>query len=426
MAGRPPTRSKRIETPPRQAPQSSLKTKESETAPSPEGSRLSLYLLWGGIGMVVLMAFLMNRGAKPIASQVSTAMGVAAADARAVERMTSGTLAVREVWHETPEDHVRAQDCDELLDAWGAPTLGQFEEALTRGGLDEPTRRRVLSLARCDANGCAMTPPDEVVAALTPSQREGLHHAMREFPQAVMMRAPFSRPASRPSFTTDPRLPPAAREVIAAAEWVSGRTRYFAELPWLCHRVTDPAQRLAFFRVLRARAGLEVSVRVQAGDDLDAIARWWGRGAGFSEARARLDRALRDGSGEVPLRELLPVAMRQRFGTFPPRGTRYDCFWTALNFFSPTAEGGPFVQRGDFDEAVAGWREVPLDALRFGDALAFRTADGVTRHAAVYLAEDLVLTKDGWSMHRPWEISRLDTVRGIYHDATTLYAYRRP
>lgn len=416
-------RTQQPETPPRHEP-----TAAQDNPPhAPESGRLSLYLLWGGLLGITLAAVVLNRGTKtaPAPAGPSAAEEIRAPSA-AEPPSTPGTLALRDIWLETDEAHVRPQDCDELPPAWGAPDRARFDAALSRAGLDDATRARVLSGAQCDANGCATTPPDEVVAVLTPAQREGLYLAMRDYPQAVMLRAPFQRPVSRPPFSSDPRLPPSARAVIAAGEWTHGETRYFSDLPWLCHRVPDGIERVAFFRVMRARSGLDVSVRVRRGDDLDAVARWWAAGSSAGEVRARLERALADGSGAVPLRDLLPPAMRTRLGTYPPRGTRYDCFWTALNFFSPTADVAPYANRADFDNATAQWREVPLDALRFGDALAFRTPDGTTRHAAVYLAEDLVLTKDGWSMHRPWEVSRLGAVRTIYHDATVIQAFRRP
>ncbi len=126
------------------------------------------------------------------------------------------------------------------------------------------------------------------------------------------------------------------------------------------------------------------------------------------------------------MRELLPPFARARYGTFPPRDSRFDCFWTALNFFSPTGEGGPLVDSNVFDATTAGWTLVPLDQLRFGDVLVFRTETGVSVHAAVYLADDLVFTKDGWSMHRAWEVVTIARERRAYDNAPRVAAYRPP
>jgi cell wall-associated NlpC family hydrolase len=69
---------------------------------------------------------------------------------------------------------------------------------------------------------------------------------------------------------------------------------------------------------------------------------------------------------------------------------------------------------------------VPLDQLRFGDVLVFRAEAGATVHAAVYLAEDLLFSKDGWTMHRAWELVRIARERAVYHTAPRIVAYRAP
>jgi hypothetical protein len=237
---------------------------------------------------------------------------------------------------------------------------------------------------------------------------------------------PFVRPASRLPFWEDPGLSAAARAVLRAGSFVDGDTRYFTDLTWLCHRVPDTAERAVFFRTLRARSALDATVRVRSTEELDRAVAWWGAHGREDAVRARLLASMRNGDAGVPLRELLPPFARARYGTFPPRDTRFDCFWTALNFFSPTGEGGALLNADAFDATLARWTQVPLDQLRFGDVLVFRSEAGVTEHAAVYLAEDLLFSKDGWSSHRPWELGRIARERAVYRTAPRIVAYRAP
>jgi hypothetical protein len=265
-----------------------------------------------------------------------------------------------------------------------------------------------------------------VLAGLSPAQRVGVFRAMREFPQALSLNGPFARPTSRRPFWDDPGLSADAREVLRAGSFVAGDTQYFSDLTWLCHRVTDTAERAAFFRALRARSAFDATVRVRSADELERAVAWWGAHGREDVVRARLLASMRDGDEGVPLRELLPPFARARYGTFALRDTRFDCFWTALNFFSPTGEGGALLDADAFDATTSRWTEVPLDQLRFGDVLAFRSEAGATLHAAVYLAEDLLFSKDGWSSHRPWELGRIARERAVYHTAPRIVAYRAP
>jgi hypothetical protein len=349
-----------------------------------------------------------------------------AVDAGPARSPHAGVIELREVWLHPPDAHIRPSDCDALFAAWGAPNRAGFDAAMTRGGLDAMTRAAVLAVTACDVDGCIAAPPDAVLAGLTPAQRVGVFRAMREYPQAMSLNAPFVRPASRQAFCDDPGLSGAAREVLRAGSFVDGDTRYFSDLTWLCHRVTDTAERRAFFRTLRAGAALDATVRVRSAEALERAVAWWGVRGREDAVRARLLASMRDGDAGVALRELLPPFARERLGTFPPRDTRFDCFWTALNFFSPTGEGGALMDAEGFDAAIARWGQVPLNQLRFGDVLVFRTEAGATEHAAVYLAEDLVFAKDGWSMHRAWELVRIARERRAYAHAPRIVAYRPP
>ncbi len=386
----------------------------------------------GVLATVIVAGLVALRGREPDPSPPTPSIA-AERDANAEgapdeqnSRATPGWVEPSTVWLTPDGDHIRPRDCEELAALWGAPDRAQFTLALERAGIDAGTRARVESALVCDDAGCSVTPEPSVLEGLTTAQRVGLYTAMRGFTQAVMLRAPFSRPLDRPAFADDEGLTAEARSVLARGTFESNGNRYFSDLSWLCSRVTDDAGRSSFFRVLRKRAGIDLSLRLRATDDLDAIARWWGMRTRVDAVRARLGRALADGAQTLPLRELLPPMPSARAGTFAPRGTRFDCFWTALNFNGSTVEGGPMEDRASFDQAVARWESVPLDELRAGDVIAFRTGEGTTLHAAVYLADDFVFTKDGWSMHRPWEFGRLSALRQTYFRATRVLGFRRP
>ncbi|MFO0625852.1 MAG: hypothetical protein U0325_09575 [Polyangiales bacterium] len=337
-----------------------------------------------------------------------------------------GLVERREVWLHPAEDHIRPEDCNEIHAAWGAPDRRQFVAAMTRAGLDETTRDAVLGVTACDVDGCIAEPPDAVLASLTPAQRRGVYHAMRGFPQAMLLNAPFARPASRRPFWDDPGLTPVMREVLRAGSFVDGDMRRFSDLTWPCHRVPDTAGRATLFRTRRARAALDATVRVRTSDELNRAVRGGGAPGRDAGGRARLLASMRDGDAGVPLRDLLPPFARARLGTFPPRDSRFDCFWSALNFFSPTGEGGALLDANAFDANLAGWARVPLDQLRFGDVLVFRSEAGSTEHAVVYVADDLVISKDGWTMHRAWELVPIAREQALYYAAPRIEAYRAP
>lgn len=424
---RPPAATRKTPANPASKPRpASVVAPVEASAPATPSSSSSVWIVIAGLAVLaaVSLGFRATRSSPAAAARPATAPSAAPTSARNISPHP-GSIETREVWWRPGDDHIRPEDCEELNGAWGAPDRATLESAMRTAGLSDATIESVLEVAVCDAEGCIVVPPDSVLEGLTQPQRVGVYHAMRGYPQAMLLNAPFSRPVGRTAFADAPGLSPTAREIFRAGSFVDGEKRMFSDLTWLCHRVTDRAERAAFFRVLRARSALDAVVRVRTESELERAVRWWGTGGREAAARARLNEAYVNGT-EVPLRDLLPPFARARYGTFPPRDTRYDCFWTAVNFSSPTEAGGPLIDDTQFDATMASWTQVPLNELRFGDVLAFRTEAGATLHAAVYIAEDLVFTKDGWTMHRSWELVRLSTERRIYYEAPEIVAFRAP
>ena len=81
-----------------------------------------------------------------------------------------------------------------------------------------------------------------------------------------------------------------------------------------------------------------------------------------------------------------------------------DCHWTSLDFFSDPAETKPV------DHAIFAW-EIATDYLpisgdpSFGDILILAKPDGEIVHSAVFIADEIVFTKNGTTAIYPWIFS---------------------
>src|SRR5262249_12571189 len=92
----------------------------------------------------------------------------------------------------------------------------------------------------------------------------------------------------------------------------------------------------------------------------------------------------------------------------PMAGTpvRRDCQWTAFNFFNETPDAR-YSDPSYVDEKLKDdYLPVTADP-RFGDLLIFLKPDGTRIHAAVYLADNIVFTKNGESPVTPWMFSTI-------------------
>ena len=127
----------------------------------------------------------------------------------------------------------------------------------------------------------------------------------------------------------------------------------------------------------------------------------------------------------------LPPLARARLYTYPSisdavAGRLPDCHWASLNFFSedPT----PYYLDSKCTNVLLLQDSVPIEApSALGDVVCFVDAAGNIIHSCVFVAHDVVFTKNGASLAAPWILQRLRETRAIYgaRGGTTI-RYLRP
>jgi hypothetical protein len=113
----------------------------------------------------------------------------------------------------------------------------------------------------------------------------------------------------------------------------------------------------------------------------------------------------------------MPGFARRRLYTFPdkpPEGKHgYDCHYSSLNFFLGEPDNS-FLEPARAAAVLAGDYESVPGPGQFGDLILF-TDDGVNVvHSCVYIADDVVFTKNGTSEMQPWLLMTLEQVEAAY------------
>jgi hypothetical protein len=127
-----------------------------------------------------------------------------------------------------------------------------------------------------------------------------------------------------------------------------------------------------------------------------------------------LDRA---GMHALPITNLLPQFARERLYTYPlpsqPGDPMMDCHWSTLNFFNETPDNRfadpnytvPYLKDHYYQVAKA---------TRYGDLIFLLDGKGNAIHSAVYIADDIVFTKNGNNYMEPWMLMRLKNLLANY------------
>ena len=124
------------------------------------------------------------------------------------------------------------------------------------------------------------------------------------------------------------------------------------------------------------------------------------------------------GGGRIDLVHLLPPLPRKLIYTYPTpdlelSGRTPNCHWTSLNFFNYSAQDLYLDLKLAANRVLAGYSK-PKDGPSFGDLLLFLDANGNAHHSCVFVADNLVFTKNGENSAVPWILSRLEDVKQVY------------
>jgi hypothetical protein len=301
------------------------------------------------------------------------------------------------------------QDVDAFLSAVGV--TAEHRDRLRRTIRPEPRIR-----------GFVITPEADVVRALSPDVRARLYLQLGKttlnFDQANAFRFYADAPGDwlHGSLISD-----ATRRELESLLYRDGPYLHFADPELVLARVTDPAERQRIAKVLARQSALLVTLTVHEPSEVTGLAEYWGLGGRRTDVRPLLE-SLAATNPEQPLDivHLLPSFARDRLYRFPrPSTSDYDkpllanCLWTSLNFFG-TEPDDKYLDVNIALEALRDDYTVIQSNYQLGDIVGMVDEEGNLFHAAVYLADDLVFTKNGTSPIAPWTIMPLQHLKDYY------------
>lgn len=281
------------------------------------------------------------------------------------------------------------------------------------------------------ASGYALHPPAEVVEHLAPDTRARLYSLLGHWAENPYHRAPLRlATGALGGFTAGLHLAPAKIELFKSLAYEDQDTICFADLPLLLNHTT-PAEARSVLRETSRIAALLLELWIEPGADVEPLVRYWGPGRHASVIRPLLESlAALPRGGKIDVSHLLPPFARLRLFTYGDpamRGvSREDCFWTGMNFFNDPPDDQFKAWSKTAEVLRTQYRRVPREEWAFGDALI--VADGMeTVHMCVYVADDVVFTKNGVNAWQPWVFMQLDDMLATYppEKTRTILAYRR-
>ncbi|HRQ89651.1 MAG TPA: hypothetical protein PLA50_12695, partial [Bacteroidia bacterium] len=303
-------------------------------------------------------------------------------------------------------------------------------------GFDAP---QVASLIRdatvmADSNTLRVFPDHETVLDMPFAMRTNLYRYLATQPGNEHFRQPIYINSENLSEWFDgSQVPRAAIQDIAKLAFPTprGRGYYLCDLPFTLRQANSAAEERQLIRgLLRSRA-LIVRIRLSQDMPLAEIASYWRADYKNKAVLPILESALMaDESLALDITHLLPATPRQYLNCFPTladgiNGRFPDWFWTCYNFFQFTPVD-VYADSPERDALIQSEFTPTLPPLQFGDMLLLNSGPKAI-HGCIYIADDIVFTKNGADLFSPWVLMNLGDVVA-HHDRfgdVTISAHRR-
>jgi hypothetical protein len=354
-----------------------------------------------------------------------------------------GTMQLVPMVLELPDEYAAAEQAVKVYDSWTFTGMSQDAAIalMVECGVtaDQVALVRSAKWSEVDTSS-TVVPPDALILSLSPECRAKLY--------STLMADPANKSAVDPSWWRAGRVDFRLRGSDLSDEsnallkrlLYAGKddTLLFSDIKPALRAITDPSERMRFLKAVTRKRSLMARLTIDANTDTAALAEYWGKGGRQESLLPVLDSlkfnaiAGLENPSRMNIAMLLPPFVQERLyqhagSTQPADRVPDDCYWTAFNFFSVVPDDrihdmtylGQVIQR-DYVKIAA--------PSQLGDVILLADAKGDVIHAANYIADEIVFTKNGMSGRQPWILVPMqDLIRqyGIKNPTLTIGYFRK-
>jgi hypothetical protein len=384
--------------------------------PSPGFLKLALAFCFGAV--VVLLA---DHSFKSSAAKVAATTPKTGNSASAGQPW--GRLEITPIPFENTEeiflDHAARLKKPEWVFEGGTPE--QVVTFLKSADLNEAQRNALLATNAwtIDSSNCVIHPTDDIVAGLSSAARTKIYWALGQCESNYSQCFPFRFAPNRfEERFSNSGLSAQNVSLVRNLCYTNDGMISFCDLD-VASKKLSKSEFDSLIRVLYAVPTVRVRLRVGPEDDIEKLVRFWGKGGREKRVRPLIESIARlPGGDTIAIPYLLPGSARLRLYTFPDTmrdaaEAREDCFFTALNFFSKYADE-KFFDKNNTRQALQNDYTLVSGPANYGDLITLSNSRGDAVHVAVYIADDVVFTKNGVNTLQPWVLMRMDDMLSYF------------
>ncbi|MBI5772417.1 MAG: hypothetical protein HZA89_01575 [Verrucomicrobia bacterium] len=332
-----------------------------------------------------------------------------------------GRLEYVPIYLECPEEFLNVRSYEAVDRRWffkgyPAEVLVKFIAGLS---VSEDQRRELSDQAKWNITpaGIYLDPSRELRLSLAPAARRQLYPVLSEFSDIFK---PIAIPANLfEEHFEQSGLAPETIALVRQLCYSHGSRLFLSDVALVMDTLEEYADRIRLTKTLSRKNSLLLNLHVAPGDDLNALVRYWAKAPVGKDVKPLLESLSKvPGGARVSVLNLLPPLIRAQLNTFPQPSNDViefprDCHWTSLNFFNDPPEP-KFGDPKFASETLRNEYHPVVGDPAYGDIVCFFRPNGGIIHSAVFIADDVVYTKNGPHYLQPWMLMRLSDLAERY------------
>ena len=348
-------------------------------------------------------------------------------------------------WGDLQYYYIYLEAPDRLVDHFSMPhsvtkwvfeggTEDKLRTLFAKAGLPVALQEYLLDAKHVLREGNLLTvfPPLPDLIAMTAAQRAVIYLELAKSELNEFHSNPVYITSSDPDqWLAQSKLRPELRTVIKKLCYMRGEVLCFSDLSAVLGMVQSDAEAHDLFKSMTRTRSLMLRLNVASVGDVEAVVRYWSGINRNKDIESIILSAVETKQiDRLDCIHLLPSLPRRYLYSYPPpelgiTGRMPDCHWTSLNFFNFTPRNYFLDTRLASLHVLEDYDKV-APPYGFGDVLMFMTPEGNALHSCVYIADEIVYTKNGENMAAPWLLMKIGDVKRIYSHLgqTSIQGYR--
>jgi hypothetical protein len=309
--------------------------------------------------------------------------------------------------------------------------IAEIREWLTINGFDKDfVEELVIAEPKPDVKGVYLHPTQKLIIQLDPQERKKIHNLLAKNSINHFSENPF---LFTPDVIQQIRSNPIIQEegsgaIFEKLLYPRGTAMCLSDISCLLSNVKNPSLCAAWLKLLTRTKTILLKLEIDKSSDIDSLVNYWSGPFNLKDFQPLLESLKVDNqTSRLDVIHLLPPVARQIIYTYPIEdgvGEYRDCHWTVINFFEESKNDQFLDPQKIVQEIEANYVNVDKPE-KFGDILMFTPDNNSVIHSCVYIAADMVFTKNGMGAHQPWTISTLQEVTSIYGNMKILVKRRK-